>query len=86
MGESHDSGVRGTSDVVESLLKVARFRFVEFRDRFGRDPGPNEPLFFDYTQDQPVAAESLELHFQVMIASSATRSSPLPVLKFLGLE
>ncbi|MGH7916712.1 MAG: hypothetical protein ACREQE_04530 [Candidatus Binataceae bacterium] len=68
-----------------SLLKVARYRYLLFRDRFGRDPGPDDPLLFDPCQDRPALADPAEMRLQVIAATTATRSDSMAVLKFLGL-
>jgi hypothetical protein len=67
------------------MLKIARMRYRIFRDRFGRDPGPDDPLFFDSMNDRPVVASEAEMSLQVMDAAVATRSDYLSVMKFLGL-
>ncbi|MGH7933007.1 MAG: hypothetical protein ACREQN_07545 [Candidatus Binataceae bacterium] len=79
------SGARRTEGLVASLLKVARFRYNEFRERFGREPGPDEPLLFDPRQDSPSKADPAEMRLQVIAATTATRGDPIVVLKFLGL-
>jgi hypothetical protein len=68
-----------------AMLKIARLRYQIFRDRFGRDPGPDDPLFFDSRRNEPVVAEANEMCSQIMDAAAATRSDYMSVMKFLGL-
>ena len=37
-----------------------RAQKAAFREKFGRDPGPNDPLFFDPTKDEPEPLEDIE--------------------------
>jgi hypothetical protein len=78
-------GSRYSDDIGVAMLKIARVRYDIFRSKFGRDPRPNEPLFFDSMRDQPVVAGADEMWSQVMDAVVATRSDYLSVMKFLGL-
>lgn len=66
-------------------MRIAKLRYEMFRDRFGRDPYPDEPLFFDPANDIPVVAEVAEMWAQVMDAAMATRTDALSVMKYLGL-
>ncbi len=68
------------------MLKIASVRFQAFRDRFGRDPYPDEPLFFDPGMDHPVAPGSAVMRTQLLAAASATRSDQATLLKYFGLE
>src|SRR5262245_57919468 len=47
---------RVTPRAAEVLLEQAE----AFRKRFGRDPGPNDPVFFDPDADMPRALPSVE--------------------------
>ena len=42
-----------------SLMKVIQYRFEDFRRTFGRDPQPNEPLFFAADCSYPQQAEAI---------------------------
>jgi len=48
-----------------SLMEVVAHRFEVFRDKFGRDPMPDEPLFFDPESELPVQASPLQVHAQL---------------------
>ncbi len=86
VGSSRRSGTCGQTSLDLELLKIASVRFEAFRDRFGRDPFPDEPLFFDPSRDQPVAPASAEMRTQLLAAASATRSDRVSLLRYFGLE
>jgi len=69
-----------------AMLKVFRMRYNAFRERFGRDPEPDEPLFFDPAQEQPVVAEPPVIRSQVMAAALAARVDPHPVLDLMCMS
>jgi len=85
MGSCRRIGSRHGDDIGMAMLKIARMRYQIFRDRFGRDPGPDDPLFFDSQRSEPVVAGANEMCSQIMDAAAATRSDYLSVMKFLGL-
>lgn len=85
MGVCRRVGSRYGDDIGVAMLKIARVRYEIFRTRFGRDPGPDDPLFFASTHDHPVVADEAEMCSQVIDAAVATRSDYLSVMKFLGL-
>jgi hypothetical protein len=85
IGERWRMGARRSSDVAEAVMRISRLRYQIFRARFGRDPYPDEPLFFDPSNDVPVVAEVSQMWTQVMDAAVATRTDALSVMKFLGL-
>lgn len=76
------------SDLVDNLaaalLEVAKVRYNAFRDRFGRDPMPHEPLLFDPNADEPVAAAKSDRMQQILTAASASNVDPRLVLSVLG--
>jgi hypothetical protein len=86
MGNCRRPGSRYSDDIGVAMLKIARVRYDIFRIKFGRDPGPDDPLFFDSMRDHPVVAGADEMWSQVMDAVVATRSDYLSVMKFLGLD
>jgi len=85
-GSSRRPGTCRQSSLESELLKIASVRFEAFRVQFGRDPFPDEPLFFDPSRDQPVAPASAEMRTQLLAAASATRSDRASLLKYFGLE
>ncbi|HTW86583.1 MAG TPA: hypothetical protein VMD75_01130 [Candidatus Binataceae bacterium] len=48
-----------------SLMEVVHHRFATFRNKFGRDPLPDEPLFFDPEADSPVQASPIQVQTQL---------------------
>jgi hypothetical protein len=69
---------------VAALLEIAKVRFALFRERFGRDPGPDEPLLFDPDQAEPIAATESDGRVQVVSAAAATDVDATAVLGLLG--
>ena len=69
-----------------ALFQVIRVRFKAFQKQFGRDPGPNEPLFFDSDRDQPVPADIAQAVEQIKAAARALKIEVTPVLEFLNLN
>jgi hypothetical protein len=69
---------------IAALLEVAKVRFALFRERFGRDPGPDEPLLFDPEQEEPTAASQADRRVQVVSAASASQVDASVVLRLLG--
>lgn len=55
-----------------SLMEVVHHRFEVFREKFGRDPLPDEPLFFDPEAKLPVQASPLQVHQQLVDACRET--------------
>lgn len=55
-----------------SLMEVVSERFESFRHKFGRDPLPDEPLFFDPGADSPIQASPLQVHAQLADACQKT--------------
>ena len=85
-GSCRRPGTNRQNSIESALLKVASVRFQAFRDRFGRDPFPDEPLFFDPSADQPVAPGSAVMRTQLLAAASATRTDRATLLKYFGLD
>ncbi len=72
--------------LVAALLEIAKVRFALFRERFGRDPEPDEPLLFDPEQDAPTAAAQDDGRVQVVSAALASEVDANPVLGLLGYK
>jgi hypothetical protein len=72
--------------VASALLEVARIRFEAFRDRFGRDPEPDEPLLFDPAEDQPTAASIGDRTLQIVSAAMLCDVDAVAILSVLGLN
>jgi hypothetical protein len=67
-----------------SLMKVIQYRFKAFKRAFGREPLPNEPLFFA-SAASPVKASGDEMMKQLEQAANATGVSLPSVLRLLGV-
>ena len=69
-----------------SVLIVIRYRFELFRGKFGRDPKPDEPLFFDPSNSRPVKASRRHAREQIETAANAMGVKAGPVLRLLKLD
>jgi hypothetical protein len=69
-----------------SFFEVIRLRFRAFREKFGRDPGPNEPLFFEPNRDRPVQVDTAQAIEQIEAAAGTLKIDSEPVLDFLKLK
>ena len=72
--------------IASALLEIARVRYQAFRDRFGRDPEPDEPLLFDPCEDQPIAANPADQVLQVVSAAMLCNVDAEMVLSYLGFD
>jgi hypothetical protein len=72
--------------LVAALLEVARVRFELFREHFGRDPEPDEPLLFDPDKGEPTAATQADCRVQLLSAALASEVDASAVLGLLGYE
>ncbi|HZP44873.1 MAG TPA: hypothetical protein VFB15_04405 [Candidatus Binataceae bacterium] len=70
--------------VASALIAVARVRYAAFRERFGREPEPDEPLLFDPTEDQPTAASAPDRTLQIISAALLSNVDAKLVLDYLG--
>jgi hypothetical protein len=68
------------------MMKVVQHRFNAFRLAFGRDPLPNEPLFFTENLRSPEIADSGQMIRQLAQAAEAMKIPLPPLLTFLGLQ
>ena len=69
-----------------ALLRIASLRYAAFCERFGRDPGPHDPLLFDPDRDEPTVAEPCDRTLQVLAAATALNVDATEVLEYLGLR
>jgi hypothetical protein len=69
-----------------ATLEVFRIRYRAFYARFGRDPEPDEPLFFDPAQDVPVAPDVTVIRAQVLAAAASAGVDGRMVLNFMHRE
>jgi hypothetical protein len=78
--EPSDAGM----GMAAALIEVAKIRYEAFRERFGRDPEPDEPLLFDPSEDCPTAANSSDRVLQVVSAAMLSNVDADMVLDYLG--
>lgn len=69
-----------------SMIKIVQHRFKVFRQAFGRDPLPHEPLFFAENLRSPRIADRDQMIRQLAHAADAMTVPLPPLLRFLGLE
>jgi hypothetical protein len=79
-------GVEAGTGIKSALLEIARVRYEAFRERFGRDPEPDEPLLFDPAEDEPTAASAADRTLQVVSAAMLCNVDASVVLHYLGLS
>jgi len=60
------------NDLEDELAKQAQ----RFRDKFGRDPGPNDPIFFDPDADEPIPADVGKVTAALVAASDRAGVHP----------
>jgi hypothetical protein len=66
----------GTSIVMPADVREALERQQQaFRAKFGRDPGPGDPLFFDPDADEPIQISSVKFDAEVF---EAMRKAEIP--------
>jgi hypothetical protein len=53
-----------------------------FRAKFGRDPGPNDPVFFDSTADEPRPLNTNSLK-QRLLEGARQAGLPQPVIRYI---
>lgn len=68
-----------------ALIKIVRIRYDAFRERFGRDPKPDEPLLFESAEVEPASADTNHQILQVISAAVLAQVDAAPILDLLGL-
>jgi hypothetical protein len=77
---------RISDPLMAALLEVAKVRFQLFRERFGREPGPDEPLLFDPDQGIPTASTVADSRVQLVSAAMASEVDAHDLLNLLGYK
>ena len=77
---------RISDPLVTALLEVAKVRFALFRERFGREPGLDEPLLFDPENGIPTAPTVADSRVQLVSAAIASDVDARPLLNLLGYK
>jgi hypothetical protein len=72
--------------LIAALLEVAKVRFELFRERFGRDPGLDDPLLFDPEKVEPTASTQADGRVQVVSAAMASDVDASAILGLLGFN
>ena len=80
-----DSRTRPQTNLEHAILSVVSVRFEAFRDHFGREPLPDEPLFFNPEADPPVPANDPQLCAQILDACHETGVALSLLIKFCNL-
>ena len=65
----------------KELHEAIRQQLESFREKFGREPGPGDPLFFDPDCDVPTPLSELKLRKEL---SEAARKAGLDVNRVLS--
>ena len=65
----------------KELHKAIRQQLESFKEKFGREPGPDDPLFFDPDCDVPIPLSELKLRKEL---SQAARKAGLDVNRVLS--
>jgi hypothetical protein len=68
-----------------SMVKVIAHRFVVFRQAFGREPLPSEPLFFIPNRKRPITAPQEVLEAQLAEAAEETGVSVITLWDLLEI-
>jgi hypothetical protein len=68
------------------MMKVIAHQFKIFRQSFGREPLPTEPLFFEAHAKRPVAAKQQELNAQLAEAAEQAGVSLVKLCDFLRIK
>ena len=56
--------------------EIARQQIEAFRKKFGRDPGPGDPLFFDHDKDVPTPLNLSKIDHEVVRALRKVGAEP----------
>ncbi|HLW70607.1 MAG TPA: hypothetical protein VKS22_08280 [Candidatus Binataceae bacterium] len=91
MHDTHDTSeslepLERDTRIASALLEIARIRYEAFRERFGREPKPDDPLLFDPREDEPVPANVTDQVLQVVSAAMLSNVDADMVLGYLGFN
>jgi hypothetical protein len=67
-----------SQDVREALLR----QMESFREKFGRDPGPTDPVFFDPNADEPQPMSFDTIEEELLDAMAAAGVDPALIYAF----
>ncbi len=57
-------------------------QFEAFRQKFGREPGPGDPVFFDPDADQPEPLSALKMEEEMVRAATAAGVEPAIIFAY----
>ncbi len=66
----------GTQNLEQMAMRAWRKQLKAFRKKFGRDPGPNDPVFFDPKSDVPKQMDPDEFDRDIMEALLKSGAPP----------
>ena len=68
------------------LAQAMQEQLASFKEKFGRDAGPNDPVFFDPDADTPQPISVAALRATVIKAAKKAGLDPKRVLRGLGFD
>jgi hypothetical protein len=68
------------------VVEAVEHRLKAFVERFGREPAPDEPLFFDMACDFPVEADWAQMLRQLAATAHAVGVNPKVLADYLITE
>ncbi len=66
----------------DQLRQALHQQLERFRQKFGRNPGPNDPVFFDPDADQPRQLDPAKTEAQIVAAMQAAGMEPAKIHAF----
>ena len=69
-------------EVDEETAKALELQIEAFREKFGREPEPDDPLFFDPDADTPVPIDVEEVSAQIIKAMASAGLDPAKIYAF----
>jgi hypothetical protein len=63
----------------DELRQALEQQCERFRQKFGRDPGPNDPVFFDPVADEPRPLDPAKVEAQIIAAMQAAGIEPTKI-------
>ncbi len=71
-----DSKKKTTRSLSPELASALEMQQEAFRQKFGRDPGPDDPVFFDPDADTPQPLDADEVDRQIIDAMAKAEMDP----------
>jgi hypothetical protein len=65
-----------TVELGPEAIEAMEGQFQRFREKFGRDPGPTDPIWFDPDADEPVQISGVRMQADVLEALSKAGAPP----------